>query len=62
MRKWLETSTVINDYNYYINAVDINNQLKALMTLIRDKETRNWRPFWLWLLDVCIVNAYLIWL
>jgi hypothetical protein len=45
-----------------MNAVDINNQLTAPMTPIRGRETRNWRPLWLWLLDVCTVNAYLIWL
>jgi expansin (peptidoglycan-binding protein) len=41
VRKWLEIPTVINDYNHYINAVDINNQLKAPITLIRGRETRN---------------------
>jgi hypothetical protein len=41
MHKWLEIPIAINDYNQYINAVDINNQLRALMTLIRGRETRN---------------------
>jgi hypothetical protein len=31
------------------------------MTPIRGREKRNWRPLWLWLLDVSAVNAYLIW-
>jgi hypothetical protein len=41
IRKWLKIPIVIDDYNHYINAVDINNQLKAPITLIRGRETRN---------------------
>jgi hypothetical protein len=59
VRKWLAIPTAIDNYNHYMNAVDINNQLRKPMTPIRGRETRNWRPLWQWLLDICAVNAYL---
>jgi hypothetical protein len=31
------------------------------MTVCRGYEQRIWRPLWLWMLDVCLVNSFLIW-
>jgi hypothetical protein len=61
VRKWLEIPTAIDDYNHHMNGVDINNDLRQSMTVCRPFEHRNWRPLWLWLLDICLSNAYLLW-
>jgi hypothetical protein len=31
------------------------------MTVCRPQEQRVWRPQWLWLLDICLSNSFLIW-
>ncbi len=44
-----------------MNGVDIANQLRASFTCHRPLEGRWWRPILYWLIDVCTVNAFLIW-
>ena len=60
-KKLLEILYAINEYNYYINGVDRNNQLRKGISVILPHQYRNWRPAWLWMLDVVLVNCYLIW-
>jgi hypothetical protein len=44
-----------------MNGVDRNNQLRKKTTACRGFEQRIWRPLWLWMLDVCLVNSFLSW-
>jgi hypothetical protein len=60
IRKWLWIPLAIDAYNHHMNAVDRNNQLRRTMTVCRPQEQRVWRPQWLWLLDICLVNSFLI--
>ena len=50
----------IDDYNYNINRVDIADQLRAEMSTYRITR-QSWFPYWFWLLDTTIVNAFLLW-
>ena len=50
----------INNYNYNINGVDIADQLRAEITMYRITR-RSWFPYWFWLLDTTIINAFLLW-
>jgi hypothetical protein len=61
VRKWFYIPTAINNYNHYMNGVDRNNKLRRNMTVYRANEHRNWRLIWHWLLDVALVNAFLVW-
>jgi hypothetical protein len=49
----------IDDYNYNMNGVDIADQLRAEMTTYHITR-RSWFPYWFWLLDTTIVNAFLL--
>jgi hypothetical protein len=60
-RKELAIPKVIDDYNHYMNGVDLANQLRAWMTCSRPGICKAWHPLWYWLLDTCACNAYLIW-
>jgi Transposase IS4 len=60
-RKELPIPRVIDDYNYYMNGVDLANQLRAWMTCSRPGIYKAWHLLWYWLLDTCACNAYLIW-
>ena len=58
-KRELAISTFIDDYNHYMNGVDIGNQMRAsytthLVTL------RNWLPILYWILDAAIINAFRI--
>ena len=59
--KRLQIPRAIDDYNHYMNGVDRSNQLRKNFTAHRPYERRVWRPLWYYMLDVCAVNAYLIW-
>ena len=47
------------DYNNFMGGVDIHDQLRCYhptqLTVLR-----NWMPLFFWLLDACIINAFLI--
>ena len=60
-RKELKIPYAIDEYNHHMNAVDRNNQLRKRMSVIRPYQRRTWRPAWHWMLDVVLVNCYLIW-
>jgi hypothetical protein len=62
VRKWLDIPDVIDAYNHHMNGVDRANQLRQSYTCHRPGESKWWRPLFFWLIDVCAVNAYLIWL
>ena len=60
-KKKLKIPYAIDEYNHHMNGVDRNNQLRKGMSVIRPFQERNWRPAWQWMLDVVLVNCYLIW-
>jgi hypothetical protein len=49
----------INDYNFHMGGVDRANQLRESYET-HQKMLRSWWPIFFWLLDVAIINAYLI--
>ena len=59
--KWLHIPRAIDDYNHYMNDVDRSNQLRKNFTAHRPYERRVWRPLWYYILDICVVNNYLLW-
>ena len=56
-KKELEIPYAIDEYNHHMNGVDRNNQLRKRMSVIRPFQERIWRPVWLWMLDVVLVNC-----
>ncbi|KAG4435093.1 hypothetical protein IFR05_009428 [Cadophora sp. M221] len=50
----------INDYNYNMNSVDRADQLRAEFNT-RQATRRSWLPYFFWLLDSAIINAFLLW-
>ena len=59
-KKLLDIPYAIDEYNHHMNGVDRNNQLRKGMSVIRPFQYRIWRPAWLWMLDIVLVNCYLI--
>jgi hypothetical protein len=49
----------IDDYNYNMNGIDITDQLRAEITTYRITR-QSWFLYWFWLLDITIVNAFLL--
>lgn len=60
--KDLPIPKAIDYYNCNHNLVDNADHLRANFTVERRWETRTWRPLAFWLLDVCLVNSYLLWM
>jgi len=58
-RKLLPIPELIMDYNHNMGGVDITDQLRAGYSTHR-KCWRNWLSLWFWLLDVTLVNSYLL--
>lgn len=50
----------IDDYNYNMNSVDRADQLRADFNT-KQATRRNWLPYFFWLLDSAIINAFLLW-
>jgi hypothetical protein len=50
---------VVDDYNHYIGGVDIADQYRSNY-IIQHPVRRTWYPLFFWLLDVSIVNSFLI--
>jgi hypothetical protein len=48
-----------DDYNHYIGGVDIADQLRANFST-HQQGYKPWRALFYWLLDVSVINAYLI--
>jgi hypothetical protein len=58
-RRELDIPAFINDYNHYMNGVDLANQYRSAYETHRSTR-RNWLPILYWLLDASIINAYRI--
>jgi hypothetical protein len=43
-----------------MGAVDIANQQRASFTTLRHQNNRYWKPLFHWLLDIALVNSYLL--
>jgi hypothetical protein len=50
----------INAYNHYMGGVDLANQLRASFTTLRAQNLHYWKPLFYWLLDIALVNNYLL--
>jgi hypothetical protein len=50
---------IVDNYNYYMNRVDIANQLRAKFTT-RQQTHQSWLPLFYFCLDTTIVNAYIL--
>jgi hypothetical protein len=60
-RKLLCIPLAIDDYNHHMNGADIANQQRRYHTSQRKHTIRAWRPLFHWLLDMMVVNCYIIW-
>jgi len=50
---------IVDDYNYFMNGVDIADQLRARFTT-QLQSSRTWMPLFYYLLDTAICNAYIL--
>ena len=50
----------INDYNHYMNAVDIADQLHEEYS-IAQVIVHYWMIYMFWLVDSAIINAFILW-
>jgi hypothetical protein len=50
---------MVDDYNHFMNGVDIANQLRAKFST-EQRTSRTWVPLFYYLLDTAICNAYLL--
>jgi hypothetical protein len=53
----LPIPSAIDDYNHYIDRVDIADQLQAGFST-QQRRVKPWRPLFYWLLDSTIINAF----
>ncbi len=59
VRAELEIPRYIDEYNYNMGGVDIADQHRAAFKTQR-KALRNWLPYWYWMIDHAIINAFKI--
>ena len=59
-KKNLPISVAIDAYNHYMGGVDIANQYRAAFTTLRPQNLCYWKPLFYWLLDIALVNSYLL--
>ena len=59
-RKDLPIPAAINAYNSYMDAADIANQCQAAFTTLWSQNSCYWKPLFYWLLDIALVNSYLL--
>ena len=50
----------INAYNHHMGGVDIGNQYWAAFTTLQHQNQRYWKPLFYYLLDIALVNSYLL--
>jgi hypothetical protein len=50
---------MVDDYNYFMNGVDIADQLQARFTT-EQQTSQTWMPLFYYLLDAAICNAYIL--
>ena len=55
----MEKPTVVADYNQYMLGVDKLDQLMAYYSFLH-KSVKWWRKIFFWLLEVMVINAYII--
>ncbi|SRR6266511_3732214 len=60
VKKLLYISVIINNYNYHMNGADIANQRRKYKLIQRKYNIRAWRPLFHWLLDIVVVNCYIL--
>jgi hypothetical protein len=58
--KDLPIPVAIDAYNHYMGGVDIANQLRATFTTLQPQNHRYWKPLFYYLLDIVLVNSYLL--
>ncbi|CAG8594768.1 12855_t:CDS:2, partial [Ambispora leptoticha] len=58
-KKRLKIFKIVDDYNHYMNSVDLADQLRSYYNTQKISR-RNWMPLFFWLLDTAIINVYLI--
>ncbi|PMD16788.1 hypothetical protein NA56DRAFT_302562 [Hyaloscypha hepaticicola] len=56
----LPVTRLIDDYNYNMNGVDRFDRLRKDVR-IKEVTRRSWLPYWFWLLDTALINAYILW-
>src|SRR2546423_4072766 len=59
-RKKLHIPVAIDAYNHYMGGVDIANQYRAAFTTLQHRSNRYWKPLFHWLLDIALINSYLL--
>ena len=55
-RKKLEISLFINCYNYYMNSVDVANQLRATATVHFSRNEKEFFPRIFWAINMILTN------
>jgi len=58
--KDLPIPIAIDAYNHHMGGVDIANQYREALTTLRTQNNRYWKPLFYWLLDIALVNSYLL--
>jgi hypothetical protein len=52
---------IINLYNHYMNGTDLANQKRLYLITQRKYNVRIWRFLFYWLLDVILINYFILW-
>jgi hypothetical protein len=60
-RRLLPIPGMVNDYNHFMNGVDIADQLQAKFTT-KQRTHRSWLPLFYFCLDTAIINAYILYI
>lgn len=60
-RVLLHIPMAIDHYNHHMNGADVANQRRKYLTTQRKHNRRIWRPLFHWLLDIVIVNCFILW-
>jgi hypothetical protein len=58
---WLFIPQFVDEYNHHMNGVDVANLHRAHLSNQRGRCLRNWRPEFSFLLNVSLVNCYILW-
>jgi hypothetical protein len=59
-RKELEIPLFIDCYNYYINSVDVANQLRAIIIVYFSRNEKEFFPGMFWVIDIILTNYWKI--
>jgi hypothetical protein len=58
-RRYLPVPGIVNNYNHFIGGIDIADQYRVRFN-IQQRTQQNWLPLFYWLLDITIVNTFLL--